>query len=116
MNFDLKIISELLQALAIAVLPVLGVMGIAYLKSLISSNLTKDKQEMLYNAVRIAVFAAEQVFGEGFGKEKKEYALGVVQAWLTAHNLSIDVSVIDAAIEAGVLEHFPKFPYDYELE
>ena len=64
----------------------------------IQSKTTKNQQEALITAARIAVLAAEQVFGSGRGKEKFNYAL----AALKAAGFNIDGSIAIAAIEKAV--------------
>lgn len=64
----------------------------------IKARTTVAQQEQLKAAVRIAIFAAEQVYGAGKGSEKFDYALG----WLHEHGY--DVCRED--IEAAVWEYF----------
>lgn len=45
----------------------------------IRSKTTKQQQENLYAAARIAVYAAEQLFGAGQGEEKLDYALAALK-------------------------------------
>ena len=113
MNFDLKTISELLQALVLAVLPVVAGYVALYLKKKTDEvyvNLSNETKYALGLVVKTAVFAAEQIYGNGNGKAKKEYAIEVVQNWVDSTGFSIDVSLIEAAVEEAVLENFPKFP------
>lgn len=117
MNFDLKTISELLQALVLAVLPVVAGYVALYLKKKADSvvvSLSDETRKLLSLMVRTAVFAAEQVYGEGAGEAKKEYAISVVQKWLDKSGIKLDVAVIEAAIEEAVLENFPNFP-EFEI-
>ena len=76
----------------------------------IQSKTTKNQQEALITAARIAVLAAEQVFGSGRGKEKFNYAL----AALKAAGFNIDGSIAIAAIEKAVrdLNLFKDIPDD----
>jgi LL-H family phage holin len=113
MNFDLKTISELLQALVLAILPVVAGYVALYLKKKTDEvyvSLNQDTKYALGLVVKTAVFAAEQVYGNGAGAEKKAYAIEVVQKWVDGSGLKIDVSLIEAAIEEAVLENFPNFP------
>lgn len=64
----------------------------------IKARTTVVQQEQLETAVRIAIFAAEQIYGAGKGAEKFDYAV----AWLHEHGY--DVSKAD--IEAAVCEYF----------
>ena len=61
-----------------------------------------DLAEILSYAVNIAVEAAEQIFGEGKGAEKKQYAIEVVKKYLAEFGLTVDVDVIADAIEQNV--------------
>lgn len=64
-----------------------------------------DHQEwepVLEYAAETAVLAAEQIFGSGQGKEKKKYAIQVIENMLAEHGLKIDLAVIEDAIEAEV--------------
>lgn len=45
----------------------------------IKSRTTKQQQENLYAAARIAVYAAEQLFGAGQGEEKLDYAIAAMK-------------------------------------
>ena len=65
-----------------------------------------DIASILEYAARIAVRAAEQIFGEGHGEEKKEYAIATVEQYLAENGLSLDVTVIADAIEAEVYREF----------
>lgn len=81
----------------------------------IQSKTTKNQQEALITAARIAVLAAEQVFGSGRGKEKFNYAL----AALKAAGFNIDGSIAIAAIEKAVrdlnlFKDIPDEPEDQE--
>ena len=109
MEFDMTLISELLEALALAVIPVVAYMFSTYLRKhaeIAVMRLDEGQRRNLLTIVEIAVFAAEQVFGDGFGAEKKEYALGIVQKWVDSTGLVIDVELIDAAIEEAVFKNF----------
>lgn len=61
---------------------------------------TAEQQENLMVAARVAVYAAEQIFGAGKGKEKFEYAL----ASLRNCGFAVDPSALTNAIEQAVLE------------
>lgn len=111
--FDYKLISELLQSLLLAFLVPLA--GFAA-QSIISwgkakrAEMDKSHQELLNGAVRVAVFAAEQVYGATKGEEKKAYALKVAEQWLAKNNVTLDLDTLDVAIEAAVFEQFKQWP------
>jgi len=113
MNFDLKYISELLQALVMATLPVIAGFAANYLKkqtNVLVMSLDVEKQKALKALANGAVIAAEQIYREGNGAQKKEYAISVIQASADASGLTFDVAVIEAAIERAVFDNFPNFP------
>lgn len=60
----------------------------------IKARTTNEQQAQLRAAVRIAVFAAEQIFGAGRGAEKMDYAL----SWLREKGYEIDNREIEAAV------------------
>ena len=66
----------------------------------IKARTTNEQQYKIEAAVRTAVFAAEQVYGAGNGREKLLYA----QRYL--HNKGFTVDIED--IEAAVKMHFGK--------
>jgi hypothetical protein len=63
--------------------------------------------EQLEWLAALAVKAAEQAGAAGFIYDKKAYAIKFIQDWLAKYNLGdVDVSAIEAAIEAAVFEQF----------
>lgn len=81
---------------------------IALLAALITSKLipwikaktTTEMQKNLTAAARIAVYAAEQIFGAGKGEEKFAYALQSLKS--SGYNL--DSTALSNSIEKAVLE------------
>ena len=71
-----------------------------------------DRPELAYTLERIseiAVRAAEQAGAAGYIEDKKQYAIEFIQNYLDAQGWGvIDVSVIEAAIEAAVYNEFNK--------
>ena len=75
---------------------------IAFLAALVSYKLipwiqartTAQQQEILRAAVSVAVYAAEQLYGAGAGKEKLMY----VKGQLAKKGYTIDVDEIEAAV------------------
>ena len=61
----------------------------------IKARTTNEQQVKLEAAVRTAVFAAEQVYGAGNGREKLRYA----QSYLYKRGFSVDVEDIEAAVK-----------------
>lgn len=66
----------------------------------IKSKTTGQQQANLYAAARIAVYAAEQVYGAGQGEEKFQY----VKESLEAAGFKLDGSMAYQAIENAVYE------------
>lgn len=67
----------------------------------INSRTTAQQQAGINAWVKIAVSAAEQIYtGPGRGQEKKTYVIG----WLNERGIDVDVSELDALIEAAVYE------------
>jgi hypothetical protein len=94
-----------LVALA-GVLSALAVQGIKYV-----SNKVKEMQPELFAElewiVPLAVKAAEQAGAANLIADKKEYAIDAVEAYLAEYGFEdVDFRVIEAAIEAEVLEQF----------
>lgn len=61
----------------------------------IQARTTAQQQEMLRAAVSVAVYAAEQLYGAGAGKEKLMY----VKGQLAKKGYKIDVDEIEAAVQ-----------------
>jgi hypothetical protein len=61
-----------------------------------------DWVPVLDYAAQLAVLAAEQIFGDGHGSEKKQYAIEAIERILAENGLSLDLSTIEDAIEAEV--------------
>ncbi len=92
--YDLTPIFETLIAL-------IGAVITAFVVPYIKSKTTVQQQTAILALIKIAVAAAEQMFGPyGFGKEKKEY----VVEWLNARGVKIDADKLDAMIESAVYE------------
>ena len=60
----------------------------------IQARTTAQQQEMLRAAVSVAVYAAEQLYGAGTGKEKLMY----VKGQLSKKGYKVDVDEIEAAV------------------
>ena len=91
MNFDITEIIECIIALFSAIITALV---IPYIKN----KLGKSKYEALQMWVRVAVEAAEQLFGSKTGKEKKEF----VVSFLLSKGIVFDVDDVTAMIESEV--------------
>ena len=60
----------------------------------IKARTTSEQQGQLRAATKIAVFAAEQLFGAGHGNDKLNYAMD----WLEEHGYTVDRAQIEAAL------------------
>ena len=60
----------------------------------IKARTTTEQQAQLKAAIKVAVFAAEQIFGAGHGEEKMDYAL----RWLREQGFEIDSRQVEAAV------------------
>lgn len=64
----------------------------------IKEKLSAEKYEKLKTFVRVAVAAAEQIYGSGMGQQKKEYVISL----LLSKGIVVDVDEITAMIESEV--------------
>ncbi len=77
-----------------AVLGILAALITHKLIPWIQARTTAQQQEMLRAAVSVAVYAAEQLYGAGAGKEKLMYVKGK----LAKKGYKVDVDEIEAAV------------------
>jgi formate dehydrogenase assembly factor FdhD len=91
MNFDY---TELIQAL----ITLASVVITGFLVPLLRQKLSAEKRAKLLEYVRIAVAAAEQLYGSKAGKQKKEYVVG----FLLSKGVVFDVDEVEAMIESEV--------------
>ena len=91
-----------------AVIALLAALITARLIPWIKSKTNANQQESLITAARIAVLAAEQVFGSGQGREKLRYALDA----LKKAGFNLDETIAAEAIEKAVrdLNLFKQIP------
>ena len=64
----------------------------------IRSKTTEQQQDNLITAARIAVYAAEQLYGAGHGDDKLEYAVAALQR----AGYNVDTQLVREAIEDAV--------------
>lgn len=113
---DLTVSNDIAVALVNALVPtflavttaVIGVIGAAA-RGWIKAHTTDAQVGALQRIAAIAVNAAEQLYGEAEGEQKKAYALAYIQAELDSRGIKVDVAALDALIEAAVMEQF-NFP------
>jgi len=119
MELNLGYISELLQALILAIAPVLAAAAVKWLLNeaqVAKAKLTSEQQAIVKNIVTVAVLAAEQ-FGlvakaKGEYFDKKLWAIEYVTTQLNGIGLNIDFVNVSDAIEAAVLDEFNRFKDD----
>ena len=70
----------------------------------IRSKLNAEQLTALKTTARIAVYAAEQIFGAKMGSDKLAYAINLVKSLLAKKNLTFNDEEVRAAIEAQVKE------------
>ena len=82
------------------VLSILSMIASYYIIPWLKEKLTAEKLERLVKLVKIAVEAAEQIYGSGEGQKKKEY----VVSFLLSKGIVFDVDEINTIIESSVLQ------------
>lgn len=80
----------------------------------IQARTTERQQKNIAAAVRMAVYAAEQLYGAGQGEEKLQYAIEALQK----AGFRLDKDMIRAAIENAVydMNHFQNLDEQEEKE
>lgn len=110
-----EFVSVFAQQFLAVVLPVLFAslagLVIAWIKKTvdqIKANMDDRLEWALDTAVKMAVFAAEQVKLRDALIDKKNYALEIAESYLAERGFKIDLKLLDAAIEAEVMKQFNK--------
>lgn len=105
--------SVFLQRFMEIVLPVLATalagLLVAWITKVLNdakASLTENQEWIIRQAIESAVLAAEQVKLTDTMIEKKEYALGIANSWLESKGIRLDLSILDARIEAAVYDEF----------
>lgn len=104
----MEIFNKILQIVLETALPILVASGAGWMigKCIEIFKKVRDKNPELYEILTViskkAVEAAEQIFGGEKGKEKKKYALDIVEKYLAAKGISLDLDIISAYVEAAV--------------
>ena len=105
-----KFLEQFLLAMIPVFVPILGALLIP--KAIRAWQVVKEKSGIepwvLDEIVRMAVQAAEQAKVAGYIDDKKGYAIDVASLWLKSKGIKLDLGLIDAAIEAAVLDMFNK--------
>ena len=108
----MPILSKVIEAILIAILPPLAVVivsaAVAYAKRVWGDLKLRypSVTDLVEQAAVFAVQAAEQAGAAELIKDKKQYAIQIAEAWLVANHITTDIDLIDAAIEKAVLELF----------
>ena len=108
----MPILSKVIEAILIAILPprvaFLVSIGLAYAKRVWGDLKQRypTVTELVEEAAKFAVQAAEQAGAAELIEDKKAYAIKIAEAWLEANHITTDLDLIDAAIEKAVLELF----------
>lgn len=115
MEVDWNVVAgEVMTQILKVVIPVFVALIIKWAVELYHKLRTEQPEwiPVLEYAAELAVLAAEQIFGEGHGDEKKKYAIETIEAILEEKGFHLDVSVIDDAIEAEVYKwlHHDELP------
>ena len=112
----MPILSKVLEAMLIAILPPLAValvgLIVGHAKRLWAEArlLNPSLTGLIEQAAKFAVLAAEQAGAAKLVEDKKQYAIEIAERWLLTKNLVLDIDLIDAAIEKAVLELFNSEP------
>jgi hypothetical protein len=108
------LLSTCIQAVALVALPLLAKYAVSWMTAQ-REYLEKqarayapDEMDILIEAARMAVGAAEQSKLAGLVEDKKQYAIGVVEQWLSTKGFVVDLHLIEAEIERQVGLQFPK--------
>ena len=79
-------------------LTLLGAIIARYAVPYFKAMLTNAQQEHVRELVHIAVYAAEKLYGSGYGQEKLNYAVEI----LKAHGIVLDKERLNAYIDAAM--------------
>ncbi len=104
-TISVALINALIPVFLTTVTAVIGFVG-NELRKQIAARTTNDQVEFLQRVAAIGVQAAEQLFGELAGEEKKAFALQYIQAELDKRGIKLDAAQLEALVEATVLEQF----------
>lgn len=84
--------------IVLALIGLLSTIITTFLVPLLKNKLNDQQQAKLNTAIKIAVYAADQIFSSDAGKEKKQWVVNM----LNEQGYHADLDVIDAQIEAMV--------------
>lgn len=116
--FDNDFVSKFLQDLILALIPVLIPVLVAFavaawkaVQAWIKTKTTPVVYDALTKTASIAVLAAEQMAKSGFIQQKKDYAVDMVSMLLKERGITLDLAVIQSAVEAAVWREFNEMKY-----
>lgn len=107
-------LSQFLQTVLVGVLPILAAAAAAWVVGEVKKVWQESKlaqyvtPEQLQAIATMAVKAAEQLGLNQKIEDKKNYAVEVVQSYLSNVGLKVDLESVLAAVEAAVIAEFPK--------
>ena len=87
-------ITEILCAVIALIFSIIGI----FILPLLKEKLSCARLDYVRKWVNIAVYACEQLIGNGNGEEKKE----IVTGFLEKHGFTLDADKLDALIESEV--------------
>jgi LL-H family phage holin len=99
----IEAVTPVLVQLFIAVTTlVIGWVGFE-VRKLVAANSNDANFQFISQVARVAIEAAEQLYGANAGETKKAYALDYVEKRLAERGIKVDVEAIEAQIEAAIL-------------
>lgn len=104
------LLSKVLETVLVVAVPplVVALLGLVIAKIRTEwQRLAAEKPELAYYlemAADVAVGAAEQMGLKNMIKDKKLFAIAYAEKWLAANGLTVDLDLIEGAIEAAVIK------------
>lgn len=95
-----------------AAIALIGAIFVGKIVPYLKERMTASQYERLEAAVRVAVYAAEEVYKSGHGDEKLNYA----KAYLKRHGYDVDVDQIKAAVKQMRDGEFPAVEIEESVE
>lgn len=95
-----------------AAIALIGAIFVGKIVPYLKERMTASQYERLEAAVRVAVYAAEEVYKSGHGDEKLNYA----KAYLKRHGYDVDVDQIKAAVKQMRDGEFPAVEIEGSVE
>lgn len=95
-----------------AAIALIGAIFVGKIVPYLKERMTASQYERLEAAVRVAVYAAEEVYQSGHGDEKLNYA----KAYLKRHGYDVDVDQIKAAVKQMRDGEFPAVEIEGSVE